>query len=87
MLGIEFEEYKFPLTQQEEQAKREFEYKYNMSSPIDWIMQDTGIDQEEAIKKIEDNLTENKKIKDLERKNTLLDRILGANNANSQNQN
>ena len=46
---INFEPYEFPKTIDEENAEREFEYKFNMSTPVDWLREkNPSLSEEEA---------------------------------------
>lgn len=48
-LMIDFHEISFPINQAEEIDRLEFEYKHNISTPIDTIQSKEGLTQEEAI--------------------------------------
>lgn len=60
IISIEFNGMEFPLTTAEINAKREFAYKYNMESPVDWLKTERPDLTVDELKQI---LAENESIK------------------------
>ena len=52
---VVFSEYKFPKTTDEIWKDREMKYKFNQETPIDWLVEDEGLDEDEARQRILDN--------------------------------
>ena len=60
LTSIKFNEYGFPKTTDEINAEREFEYRYNLSTPVDWMKQNRPDLSDEEIKEL---LKENRALK------------------------
>ncbi len=64
VLVVDFAEIEIPKTQDEIQKQREFELAHNLSTPIQWLMEDNpDLKEEEAIKKLQDNKSFNDTLK------------------------
>lgn len=56
LIQVYFKPYEFPKSTEEIWSDREYKYKYNLESPVDWFMQDNpGVDAEKAKQVILEN--------------------------------